>query len=85
MPLAEIDYVDIYDFPSLTEIKKVEHQALAAVAVKFGKTRLIDNRIWERNKVGRPKHEANVFTNKCKTRGGLILPFYRTIRKSLCF
>ncbi len=45
MPLAEIDYVDIYDFPSLTEIKKVEHQALAAVAVKFGKTRLIDNRI----------------------------------------
>jgi len=37
MPLAEIDYVDIYDFPSLTEIKKVEHQALAAVAVKFGK------------------------------------------------
>jgi pantoate--beta-alanine ligase len=45
MPLAEIDYVSIYDFPSLTEIKKVEHQALVAVAVKFGKTRLIDNRI----------------------------------------
>lgn len=45
MPLAKIDYVSIYAFPSLTEIKKVEHQALAAVAVKFGKTRLIDNRI----------------------------------------
>lgn len=27
MPLAEIDYVNIYDFPSLTEIKKVEHRA----------------------------------------------------------
>ncbi|HHT23283.1 MAG TPA: pantoate--beta-alanine ligase [Bacteroidales bacterium] len=45
MPLAEIDYVGIYDYPNLTEIKKIEHQALAAVAVKFGKTRLIDNRI----------------------------------------
>ncbi len=45
MPLAEIDYVGIYDYPNLTEINKIEHQALAAVAVKFGKTRLIDNRI----------------------------------------
>ena len=45
MPLAEIDYVSIYAFPSLTEIKRVEHQALVAVTVKFGKTRLIDNQI----------------------------------------
>lgn len=43
MPLAKIDYVSIYDYPSLQPIKTIENDALAAVAVKFGKTRLIDN------------------------------------------
>lgn len=43
MPLAVIDYVSILDFPSLEPIDTIEQQALAAVAVKFGKTRLIDN------------------------------------------
>ena len=49
MPLADIDYVSIYDFPSLGEIKKIENKALAAVAVRFGKTRLIDNIVLEKN------------------------------------
>lgn len=43
MPLAEIDYVSILDFPSLKNIETIENQALVALAVKFGKTRLIDN------------------------------------------
>lgn len=43
MPLAEIDYVKIYSYPSLSEIKYIEETAIIAVAVKFGKTRLIDN------------------------------------------
>ncbi len=43
MPLAEIDYVSIHDYPSLKQTAKVDAEALAAVAVKFGKTRLIDN------------------------------------------
>ncbi len=43
MPLAVIDYVSILDFPSLETISTVEKEALGAVAVKFGKTRLIDN------------------------------------------
>lgn len=47
-PLAEIDYVDIYTFPSLTTITEIEETAIAAVAVKFGKTRLIDNVILEK-------------------------------------
>ncbi|MFV0392723.1 MAG: pantoate--beta-alanine ligase [Paludibacteraceae bacterium] len=42
-PLANIDYVSIYDYPSLKEIDFIQDRALVAVAVKFGKTRLIDN------------------------------------------
>lgn len=42
-PLAVIDYVSIYSFPALTEITKVDEPALLAIAVKIGKTRLIDN------------------------------------------
>ena len=46
-PLAEIDYVSLVDPLSLAEIERVEQQALLALAVKFGKTRLIDNMLWE--------------------------------------
>lgn len=42
-PLAKIDYVDLYSFPALQEIKIVDQAVLLAVAVQFGKTRLIDN------------------------------------------
>ena len=45
MPLATIDYVSIYDYPSLETIEIIDNNALAAVAVKFGKTRLIDNNL----------------------------------------
>jgi pantoate--beta-alanine ligase len=46
-PLAEIDYVSLVDPVSLAAIERVEQQALLALAVKFGKTRLIDNMLWE--------------------------------------
>lgn len=46
-PLAQIEYVEIVDWKILQPIKKLEKPALIAVAVKFGKTRLIDNFIWE--------------------------------------
>lgn len=44
--LASIDYVNILDGETLDDIEYIEpgRKALAAVAVKFGKTRLIDNR-----------------------------------------
>lgn len=48
MPLANIDYVSIYEYPSLKVINNIEEKAIAAVAVKFGKTRLIDNIILEK-------------------------------------
>lgn len=44
-PTAVIDYVDIYSFPELLPIAKIEAPALLAIAVKIGKTRLIDNMI----------------------------------------
>jgi len=43
MPLAVIDYVDILDFETLANIETITSPALAAVAVRFGNTRLIDN------------------------------------------
>ena len=48
MPLANIDYVSVYEYPSLKTMEKITDKALAAVAVKFGKTRLIDNIILEK-------------------------------------
>lgn len=48
MPLAEIDYVKIYSYPSLAKCDKIVQTAIIALAVKFGKTRLIDNIILEK-------------------------------------
>lgn len=45
--IADIDYVEILDGISLKEIETIEQDALLAMAVKFGKTRLIDNCILE--------------------------------------
>jgi pantoate--beta-alanine ligase len=42
-PLARIDYVDLVDAESLLPIDAVKPNSLLAVAVFFGKTRLIDN------------------------------------------
>ena len=42
-PLARIDYVDLVNTTSLQPIDSVKPNSLLAVAVYFGKTRLIDN------------------------------------------
>ena len=46
-PLARIDYVEIADASSLQPIRKVRRNTVMAVAVFFGRTRLIDN-LWLR-------------------------------------
>jgi len=43
MPLTHIDYVEILDFETLADIETITSPALAAVAVRFEKTRLLDN------------------------------------------
>lgn len=45
--LAKIDYVEIVDPLSIENIDKIEGSALVAIAVYIGKTRLIDNFIYE--------------------------------------
>jgi pantoate--beta-alanine ligase len=42
-PLARIDYIELVDAGTLQPLEKAESNALVAVAVYFGKTRLIDN------------------------------------------
>jgi len=42
-PLAKIDYIAIVDPVSLKPVKRIRGEVLVAVAVKIGKTRLIDN------------------------------------------
>ena len=42
-PMAKVDYVELYSFPGLLSIEEVKGPALLAIAVKIGKTRLIDN------------------------------------------
>jgi len=42
-PLARIDYVEVVDAETLQPIEKVGPDSLLALAVLFGKTRLIDN------------------------------------------
>jgi pantoate--beta-alanine ligase len=44
-PLARIDYVELRDADSLAPIGRVDSPAVLALAVFFGKTRLIDNRV----------------------------------------
>ncbi|EGO65087.1 pantoate--beta-alanine ligase [Acetonema longum] len=46
-PLAELDYAEIYHYPSLQDMERLEDKALLALAVRIGKTRLIDNIILE--------------------------------------
>lgn len=46
-PRAEIDYVEIVDQATLQPVDRLDAPALAALAVRFGKTRLIDNAILE--------------------------------------
>jgi pantoate--beta-alanine ligase len=46
-PLAQIDYVSIADASTLAELKTVDRPALASLAIRIGKTRLIDNTILE--------------------------------------
>lgn len=56
-PLAEIDYVQALAYPSLTKITDIKdikfgERLIVALAVKFGRTRLIDNILIEINAEG---------------------------------
>jgi pantoate--beta-alanine ligase len=46
-PLAKIEYVSIAGAETLEELSKIDRPALALLAVRFGKTKLIDNIVLE--------------------------------------
>jgi pantoate--beta-alanine ligase len=46
-PLADIDYISIADAETLDELDEVKPPALVSLAVRIGKTRLIDNIVLE--------------------------------------
>jgi pantoate--beta-alanine ligase len=46
-PLAQIDYVSIADAETLEELNLLDRPAVASLAVRIGKTRLIDNMLLE--------------------------------------
>jgi len=47
-PLAQVEYVKLCDTESLDDLERVEGTALLALAVRFGRARLIDNRVLRR-------------------------------------
>jgi pantoate--beta-alanine ligase len=47
-PLAKIEYVSIVDEETMKDIKRIGRKALLAMAVRIGRTRLIDNAIVSR-------------------------------------
>jgi pantoate--beta-alanine ligase len=46
-PMAEPDYIAIVDTQTLEPLQQISGDALVALAARFGKTRLIDNLLWE--------------------------------------
>ena len=46
-PLGKIEYVSIADAETLDELANIDRPAVASLAVRFGKTRLIDNLVLE--------------------------------------
>ncbi|HWP98146.1 MAG TPA: pantoate--beta-alanine ligase [Syntrophomonadaceae bacterium] len=46
-PQARIDYAEVYRAEDLADLPEIKGRVLMAVAVKFGNTRLIDNRLVE--------------------------------------
>ncbi|MBE2224863.1 MAG: pantoate--beta-alanine ligase [Anaerolineae bacterium] len=46
-PLARLDYFSVADPDTLVELEVVGERALLSTAVFFGKTRLIDNELWQ--------------------------------------
>lgn len=45
--LAVVDYISVVDTVTLEPLRRISGSALIAMAVRFGKTRLIDNLLWE--------------------------------------
>ena len=66
-PDAVVDYISLVDPETLVELDEVTYRAVAALAVRIGKTRLIDNMLFE----GRTVKSSVV--NEVRSRGNLVM------------
>lgn len=48
-PLVRVEYVKLCDAETLDEIERIDDPALLALALRIGKARLIDNRVFQRS------------------------------------
>jgi len=76
-PLAAIDYISIADAETLQELEEVKPPALVSMAVKIGRTRLIDNVVVQRtlfpDKSHNPQHSQKGKAGaKIKGSGGAV-------------
>ena len=55
-PLGRVDYAEIVDAEDLEPVTRIERAAVMALAVFFGKTRLIDNLVLQPKGRGKRKH-----------------------------
>ncbi len=46
-PLTSLEYAEVCDTETLKPLLQIETRVLLALAVRIGKTRLIDNMVWE--------------------------------------
>jgi pantoate--beta-alanine ligase len=56
-PYTEIDYARICDTTTMQDVERIEGECVLALAVRVGKTRLIDNSVFgEPLKIGQPEY-----------------------------
>lgn len=58
-PLARVDYAEIVDAEDLEPVAKIGREVVMALAVFFGKTRLIDNLVLSSSKTGGKRRRGN--------------------------
>lgn len=56
--VGRIDYIEIYSFPELEAVKELSGKIIIALAVKFSKTRLIDNMVLNVNEIRQSQRET---------------------------
>jgi pantoate--beta-alanine ligase len=61
-PRANVDYVSVADPYTLVELEDVGDEALVSLAVRLGRTRLIDNMILSRRRPETPRQTTNTLT-----------------------
>ncbi|MDF2924419.1 MAG: PanC [Paenibacillaceae bacterium] len=72
MPLADIDYVELMLYPDIQPVYGLpqpewqDRRLLVALAVRFGKTRLIDNRLFDLSRIAALGHNKQQYSSSVR-------------------